>query len=329
MPTGDDQDDMPTGPAALAAAKVARLPPPIAAPWGGGIHTGKLARDAAVEHEELVQMLVSVHRTCADPLDWSLVAALAPPLPPRHPNKNEKLAQQAYDSYRPSLPARLFGRVRHERRALKNRIAEGWVLDDKLATERNARHEAELALHAETTGLALRVLAREPAAYAQALEQYQPLAATGVFGQRAVMTAMTTRSHAVRLLVKPFDVLPRDRVRQLASGRIAVEPYPQPDHVRLLREHVCSAGLRVAREMFALLPLEEVIVTVVDDTPDAASGEARRRTMLRFGASRADIDAFDFYEVDSVEAMMRLWHRADFEGSGRLAALQPEFAETD
>lgn len=329
MRAGDNNESRPAELAAQVAAKTARLISPIAAPWGGDIHTGELAQDAARDHDELVQALVTLHRSCGHRVDWASLAALdAPPLP-AHANTHEKRAQKAYDNFRPSLISRLMGQVKHQRRALKHRIAEAWVLDDRIHAEVSARHERDLQQHEETTGLARRVLAREPSAFTQAIAAFEPLAPIGPFGERAVLTALGPAAYSVRMLVKPVEILPRDRVRQLASGRIAVAPYPRPEYCRLLRDHVCSAGLRAARELFALLPLEEIVVTVVDSSRDAATGQPRRRTLLRFGAQRTALDALDFYELDSAEAMLRLWHRADFEGSGRLAALEPEFAETD
>lgn len=326
---GSETDKHNAGAHARKPSGDARPSLPIPAPWGGDIYTGRDAEEAARQHDEYLQALTSMHRGCAAVIDWEARAGVTPPPGPRPVHTNERAAQKAMNAYRPTLMSRLLGKVKAERRALRNNVAEGWVLDEKLFSAKEAAYEQGLRLHEEAVALARRVLAGEAAAFRQAISLADPLMPIGRLGERATFTALTPKSYAVKLFLRAEDVMPEQRVRLLASGRVAVQPFPGPDACRLLRDHVCSAGLRAARELFALLPLEDLIITAIEDTPEVNTGRESRRTLIRFRAPRSAIEALDFYELDSVEAMQKLWHRADFDGTGKLLALEPEFEETD
>jgi hypothetical protein len=303
--------------------------PPIAAPWGGDIHTGEEAQNAVREHEEYVQTLTSMHRSCRQTVDWQERVHAPAPVEPLHLNTHEIIAQQKLAQYQPSLLSRLMGQAGNERRALQEAVSAGWVRDEHLFAEASAQYQRDLLLHEEAIEAARRVAANDHAAMLQTVALFEPLAPIGPLGQRPAFLELAPRTWAVELTMNGTDVVPRDRARRLASGRIAIQEFPQHEYERLYRDYVCSASLRAARELLALLPLDELIVSAVDERVHPHTGEVVSRTMLTFRAPRQKMEYLNFYALDGPEAMQQFWHRADFGCTGTMTAMDPEFEETD
>ena len=298
------------------------------APWGGNIYTGPKAEEAARQHNEYLHAMTSMHRSCSPVANWRARATAPKPPRPLLDHTHENRAQQALDAYQPSFTARLLGKVEYEREALREDIEEAVLQDQQLFDEALQQYERDLEKHKETVNLARGVLAGDPKSFQKAISLTNPLIAIGPLGQRATFAAVTAAAYTLELLLHADDVVPEQRVRLLASGRVAVQPLPRQDNVRLLRDYVCSASLRAVRELLALLPLEEIIVTVIEDTPESSTGAPQRRTLLRFLATPDDIAGLKFHELDSVEAMLQLSHETDFEGVGELITLDLELKKT-
>jgi hypothetical protein len=58
-----------------------------------------------------------------------------------------------------------------------------------------------------------------------------------------------------------------------ASGKVSVKSMPRVRFVEIYQDYVCGCVLRVARELFALLPVETVLVTASAESLDTSTGQ--------------------------------------------------------
>jgi hypothetical protein len=73
--------------------------------------------------------------------------------------------------------------------------------------------------------------------------------------------------------------------------------------------------LRVAREAFALLPVETILVTASADALDSRTGQTVEQPVLSVAVSRATIRRFDFENLDPSDAMENFPRRGDVKAS--------------
>lgn len=270
------------------------------------------AAAAVREHEDYVARLASIHRTCSPATDWQARASSRPPQKPNLCAEYESKARMQLDRYSPSLLARLFGQIEKQKEKLIDSIAKGKIADERLFSEQSAQYEQDLDDHLDETSFAERILKNEPEAMLEAVKLFEPLASIGLLGEHLAVNVPAPHVVAVELSVHGEEVVPRDRAKLLASGRASAKPMPKGEYYRLYQDHVCSAGLRVARELLALLPVDEIVVTAVDDLLDPASGHLKQAAILSFRAPRATMAQLNFDAIDPSDSMRNFLHRMDF-----------------
>ena len=82
----------------------------------------------------------------------------------------------------------------------------------------------------------------------------------------------------------------------------AIEHLPKTEYNELLQDYVCGCSIRVARDIFALLPFRRVIVDAENGGKDILSVEFNRAEMLEV----------DYSSVDASDFVTRFNHRMKF-----------------
>ena len=86
---------------------------------------------------------------------------------------------------------------------------------------------------------------------------------------------------------------------------------PKARFHEIYQDYVCGCVLRLAREMFALLPVDSVILTATVDGIDSSTGHVAELPVLSVAATRAKIERLDFERLDPSDALENFQHRGD------------------
>lgn len=270
------------------------------------------AAEAVRENDAYLNRLVTIHTKCSDQINWKSRAAIPSPIKPVYKSELEDGAKKKLDSYRPSWFTKLLGNTEKQRRELSTLIQKGKQDDQKIFSEKSSKYLEELAEHIDETTFAKRVVALDSAAHIEAIKVFEPLAAIGLLGEHMKIEIFAPGKISVELNVHGEEIIPKDRPKLLASGRASVKPMPKGEYYRLYQDHVCSAGLRVARELLALLPIEEVLVTAVDNLLDPATGHLKESAILSFRAPRKTMEQINFDAIDPSDSMKNFLHHMNF-----------------
>lgn len=280
------------------------------------------ASDAVREFDRYVESLISVHASCSPATNWQERAAKAPPPEPQPTHERERAARRAATSYKPSLLDRLRGCADQKRKALEDAIPAAVAADQNAFKESMKAYQQELEDHEDEVAFARKVLLRDASAMVEAIRIFEPLASIGLLGEHLSISILSSRLVQLELTIHGEEIVPKDKVKLLASGRASVKPMPKGEYHRLYQDHVCSAALRAAREILALLPVDEVLVNAVDDLVDTATGHLTRMTVLSFLAPRATLETLNFQAIDPSDAMKNFLHNMSFSATTGLKPVQ-------
>ena len=86
---------------------------------------------------------------------------------------------------------------------------------------------------------------------------------------------------------------------------------PKARFHEIYQDYVCGCVLRLAREMFALLPVDTVILTAAVDGIDTRTGHTAELPVLSVAAARPEIERLDFDHLDPSDALENFQHRGD------------------
>src|SRR5262249_48883224 len=108
-----------------------------------------------------------------------------------------------------------------------------------------------------------------------------------------------------------------------SGGKLSVRPMPKRRFHEIYQDYLCGCVLRIAREVFALLPLDTVLVTALAGSIDLSTGQTVDLPVLSVAMPRNALAFLDFSQVDPSDAMDNFRHRGDFKASRKSEAFQP------
>jgi len=87
---------------------------------------------------------------------------------------------------------------------------------------------------------------------------------------------------------------------------------PKTKYYELYQDYVCGAVLRVARELFALFPIEMIIVTAVAELLNTKTGHLEIQPILSVVIPRETINKLNFELIDPSDSMGNFLHQMKF-----------------
>lgn len=274
------------------------------------------ARLEVEAHENALEVLLSVHKQQSEPFDWKAFAfALPPHEPPRFArHETAALFRKAIAGAVPEIEN---GKPSPE---------EARVLDDHEHELARAEYEKDFADWERMRSLARRVLAGEAKAYSEAVSECSSLSEIANLGSSISVTVHTAKLIECSLKVNGRDSIPAEVKSLTAAGKLSVKAMPKARFHEIYQDYVCGSALRVAREMFVLLPVETVLVTATVDGRDSRTGCAAELPVLSVAIPRAVVVRLDFKHLDPSDSLANFLHRGDVMASrmsGEFVAISP------
>jgi hypothetical protein len=270
-----------------------------------------LAATTVETHENHLEVIVTLHHDAADPSNWAQVMAAAPP---QQAKERESQARHALESYRPSILERLFGGAKKRRAELEAAIPKARAEDEAAWSE-------TLEQWNQYQHTARGIVQGDLQAYAAAIENLGPFEEIEGIGGK-VETRVVEQTVAEASVLVPHDIVPTVEQKLLASGRLSTKDMPKAKYWGLYQEHVCSAAIRVARELFHLLLMTRVYVDVGTVRLNTATGHMTNDTFLSVEFDRERLLGLNFQRIDPSNAVQSFRHKMDFKKSTGFAPIE-------
>jgi len=263
--------------------------------------------------ENQIELLLSIHRECGPEWDWCGVSSSLPPFPPQRGTRNETRA---------ICFARLQNlfQVTPEFAALTN-VNRGREEDDLEFSEALAVYREEHTKWQKLKALGDQILRRDHKAFIEALTEVNPFVEISVLGSSLHFLVHDSDSVECLVQVNGAEVIPREAKSLTSSGKLSVKAMPKGKFHELYQDYVCGCVLRVAREVFALLPVQRVLITAGihqsgEKNPTAAI------PVLSVSIRRRDLAMVSFEKLDASEAVERFIYRGAFKRTKALGAFE-------
>lgn len=266
------------------------------------------ARLEVETHENKLEVLLSVHKEQGEIWDWvALAASLPPPCPQKNSNHELKTRQLMLVSTSQQKEAA---------------IEQARLQDERVFQEAMRIYTKEKAEQEKLKELAFRILAQEHHAYIEALVEFSPLRELSDLGSLLHFTVHDATLIGCEIKVNGTQIIPTEVKTLTASEKLSVKPMPKGRFHEIYQDYVCGCMLRVAREVFAMLPVETVLVTVLADLLDSRTGQMMEQPVLSAAMPRSVIARLNFDQLDPSEALENFRHRGDFKATRKSGGFQ-------
>lgn len=280
----------------------------------------RAAHEVAV-FENTLELLCSVHKECSDEIDWTANLDSPEPAKPRLSNKEERAERSKADSYRPSFVDRILKRTEKKQTKFRERVEQA-AANDRAAYERaQADHAEALRDWNQLVDLSRRLLANDEAALLDAIKQLDPFSEIQNLGSEIQFSVGEGVPIQATVRVHGKEVIPKEVKTLLRSGKLSTKAMPVGRYNELHQDYVCSCALRVAREVFAILPVESVIVTANDELLNSKTGHLEEQPILSVLFVRRTLQALNFEKIDPSDSMQNFVHEMGFKKTTGLTAV--------
>ena len=270
------------------------------------------ARLEVETYENRVELLRSVHKEQGEVWDWPAVAASLPPPCPQRFSHHEQKANQRFAVIQPE-----------RKDAAQSMLEQARLQDERDFQAAMQSYSEQMAEWEKLKNMARRILAGEHRAYTEALVEFNPFADISDLGSSINFTVHTTKLVECVLKVSGKQIIPAEVKTLTASEKVSVKPMPKGLFHDIYLDYLCGCVLRVAREIFALLPVDTVLVTAAADSLDSRTGHTVEQPVVSVALPRADVAQLNFDQLVPADAMEHFQRRAEFKASRKTEAFQP------
>lgn len=273
-------------------------------------------------YENHIDLLLSVHKECSNTWDWDKIRSSEPPIKPTKSHTHEELAQAKLDKFKPGVFGKILGRVESKRDKLVRNVEEAREADEKEYQEALQAYEQEYADWEAVHELSGRILAGISDAYIDAIRQTDPFTDISELGSSIEFQAESGSLVEATLHVNSEGVIPSEVKSLLKSGKLSVKQMPKGGFYELYQDYVCGCVLRVARELFALLPIEMVIVNAMGSLLNTHTGYMEEQPILSVAIPRKTLEGLNFEMIDPSDSMSNFVHRMTFRKTKGFSAIE-------
>jgi hypothetical protein len=147
------------------------------------------------------------------------------------------------------------------------------------------------------------VLAGDIDAYFRVIEQVGPFDDLLEYGSGFEVGTDDPKIMEIEFQVKSEDIIPTQYPDMKASGEIVMKDFSKSAYFELVQDYVSSTMLRVARDTFALLPVQTVIIHAVDKILNPATGNDEEVTIASAKIKRDAMATLNFERIDPSDCL--------------------------
>ncbi len=148
-----------------------------------------------------------------------------------------------------------------------------------------------------------RVLAGDVDSYFEIINEIKPYDDLLDFGSSFEVGTDRKDVLEVEFHVKSEEVVPTTEISLKANGTLSEKEMSKTNYYALMQDYICSTMIRVARDSFALLPVEKVYVHAVDDMLNTATGHETEVTLVSVEFGRNQLQSLNMEMIDPSDAI--------------------------
>lgn len=254
------------------------------------------------EYNNLIEVLRGIHKECDEAVDWHQIYSLNEPFNPQGIGPKQAKAIEALEKYKPNFLQKLLKSLREKKELeLKNSI-------EKAAKEDREDYVEWKRLH----GLAERIIAGDIDAYLEVIEEMNPLDDLLEFGSDFEFGMNDPNTLEVEFKVKSETIVPNFSLTLTQTGKLSKKALSKTAYYEIVQDYVCSCAIRIARDMFALLPVSTVVVHAVDNILNTETGHNEEKTILSVVFNKEVLNRLNFESIDPSDALNNFKHNMKF-----------------
>lgn len=274
-------------------------------------------------YENEIELLQSVHKECSELVNWEKIASAPEPKKPENPRERENHSKTLEANYSPGFIDRIFKKESKKRKQLASEVIDSINEDEQDYNKNIKRWKKECEDWNESIPLAKKILDDNPASKLIVIEKLNPFSEISTIGSRLSFNINENSAVEATIHIHAADIIPSEVKGLLKSGRLSVKKMPKGTFNEIYQDYVCGCVLRVARELFSILPDKMVFVTAVDKLLNSKTGHTETSPILSVAISRDTLESLNIMNIDPSDSMSNFVHNMSFKRTKGFDIIKP------
>jgi hypothetical protein len=250
-------------------------------------------------HNAVLDSLLSIHHQAADPFDWKKLAYALPP------HATEFHSTQYLRKRLASFSSLAWGeQIDVELQEMRQR-------DERDYLARCSDHLKSTEQWLKLKNLALRVISGDITAYCEAVQALQPFSELSKLATEIRFNAHDTKKVSCSIKITGLEIIPTEIKALTATGKLSVKAMPKSRLHDIYQDFASGCSLRIGREIFALLPVDYVIINIEVTQLDSTSEGLTNMPILSVLLDRHNLEKMNFCQLDLSESLQNFISRGD------------------
>jgi hypothetical protein len=251
-----------------------------------------------------IDMIKSIHKECDEEINWEFHKNSEPPFITGQPGPNEIDIQNKINNYKPSIFKKTFKFI--------NSIEKDQnQLNIELSNAKEADDEAYKNWE-NLKSVAIKILSGDIDTYLKVIDEMSPLDDLSEYGSEFEFFIDNPTSIEVEFSVNSDKIVPKIEKKLSSTGKLIEKQMSKSKYYDILQDYICSVTLRVSRDLFALLPLSNVLVHVKMIETDSVTGHYRDNIILSVNINKNKLYSLDLDNIDCSDSMDNFPHNMKF-----------------
>ncbi|MGL4209515.1 MAG: hypothetical protein ACRCTY_09040 [Candidatus Adiutrix sp.] len=274
-----------------------------------------------------IESITSLHTISSTPINWGEIASQPKPSEPVFSAKNEEDANSKLKEFKPSFLNKLIFDKLLSRSTKKIKALEGDIeISKKCDQEAYGRaqniYQKELAEWEYLQGIAQGVRSKDVSQYEKAILHFNSFSELAKIGSKMGFV-FNENLVEVNLYVHCIDeMIPSSILSQTASGKLSKKQMSKSTFYKLYQDHVCSATLRVALEIFNHLPVPHVKVNCLANLINPQNGFLEEAPILSVIIPEKTLKMLNLETLVPSDSMTNFLHNMNFKKTGGFKSVE-------
>ena len=172
-------------------------------------------------------------------------------------------------------------------------------------------------------GIADRILKGDTDAYLEVIALREPFEDLVDYGSEFEIGTDDPSKLEIEFDIKAEETIPVKSLSLTSAGKLAEKEMTKTAYYELMQDYVCSVMLKIARDSFALLPVNEVTVHATDVILNPATGNDESVTLVSAVFDRASFEQINFERIDPSETVRSFRCNMDFKKTKGFSPVAP------
>lgn len=263
-------------------------------------------------YENNIDIIQSLHKECSEKVDWVTIAKLTPPPEPKNTHQKETGARLKAENYKPGFFDKILKRSEKKQKQLNDSIPKAKEADINKHEKNIKKWKSDLSAWEEKTKLSKLLVEGDKESKINVIKELNPFSEISDLGSSLSFAVHENSIVEAEIHIHGEKIVPSEIKILLQSGRLSVKKMPKGKFYEIYQDYVCSCVLRVANELFSILPDNMVIVTALDEMLNTKSGHLEKSPILSVAVARNTLDSLNMNNIDPSDSMSNFLHNMSF-----------------